>query len=198
VKALDAGPMLAAARRPIGPDATSDDVERDLARVGAFLLLAMVNALASGAVVEVLQDESAATYAPRLTREDGAIDWTRPASAIHNLIRGLHPWPHAFTYHEGRRLILLRSHVVRPAASPASAPNVIGAGGQQGEDRDRRGRPIPPGTIVKADGDRLHVSTGSGIVAITELQGEGRRPMTARAFLAGSQLGEGDVLTPTS
>jgi methionyl-tRNA formyltransferase len=196
VKALDAGPVLAAARRPIGPDATSDDVERDLAHIGAPLLLAMVNALASGAVVEVPQDESAATYAPRLVREEGAIDWTRPAPAIHNLIRGLHPWPHAFTYHEGRRLILLRSSVVRPPDPSAPASHVTGTGGRQGVDRHERRPPIPPGTIVEAGGDRLHVSTGSGIVAITELQGEGRRPMTARAFLAGSRMAEGDLLTP--
>ena len=95
VKALDAGPMLATARRPIGPDDTSDEVERDLARIGAPLLVSIVDALAVGTAAEMPQDEAAATYAHRLTREDGIIDWTRPAADIHNLIRGLQPWPHA-------------------------------------------------------------------------------------------------------
>jgi methionyl-tRNA formyltransferase len=182
VKALDAGPMIATARRSIGPDDTSDEVERDLARIGAPLLVSIVDALATGPVPEVPQDEALATYAHRLVREDGAVDWTLPAPAIHNLIRGLHPWPHAFTYHVGRRLILLRSRVVK-----------VDDG-----DGTTSGLPAPAGTIVEASGERLHVSTGNGIVAITELQAEGRRPMTTREFLAGSRLPPGDVLTQAS
>src|SRR5262249_23102516 len=112
VKELDAGPTLAAATRPIGPDETSETVERDLARLGATLLARVVDALANDAVPETPQDHAAATYAPRLTKADGAIDWTAPARAIHNRIRGLHPWPHAFTFHRGSRYILLRSGVV--------------------------------------------------------------------------------------
>ncbi len=204
VKALDAGPMLATARRTIGPDDTSDEVERDLARIGAPLLVSIVDALASGTLPEVPQDEASATYAHRLTREDGAIDWPLPAAVIHNLIRGLHPWPHAFTHHAGRRLILLRSRVVGPTdpwyrssvASPQSGnPEVPGT---RARDPLATHPPLPPGTILEAGGDRLFVSTGDGVLAVTDLQAEGRRPMTTREFLAGSRLAAGDVLTRES
>src|SRR4029450_10784772 len=87
VKALDAGPMLGAVRRPIGPDETSDVVERDLACLGVPLLVACADRLATGDVTETLQDEAAATYAHRLKKEDGLIDWGRPAAAVHNLVR---------------------------------------------------------------------------------------------------------------
>jgi len=90
VKALDAGPMLAVTRRPIGPDETSEDVERDLALLGARLLVDTIDRLAQGRVDETPQDDAAATYAPRLTRADGVIDWTWPAERVHNVIRGLY------------------------------------------------------------------------------------------------------------
>src|SRR5205823_8577432 len=106
VKALDAGPMLTALRRPIGSDETSEQVERDLDRVGARLLISTVDAMADGSTVATPQDDSAATYAPRLTKSDGLIDWSKSAPSIHNLIRGLHPWPLAYSFLEGRRLIL--------------------------------------------------------------------------------------------
>jgi methionyl-tRNA formyltransferase len=192
VKRLDAGPMLATARRPIGPDDTSDELERDLAQIGAPLLVSVVDALASGPVPERPQDEALATYAPRLAREDGAVDWRRSAAVVHNLIRGLHPWPHAFTYHHDRRLILLRSRL-EPSASavsvlPPSPKQPIQSGAAPG--------PLMiPGTILDASGDRLLVATGDGILAIVELQAEGRRPMTTREFLAGSRLEAGDALT---
>jgi methionyl-tRNA formyltransferase len=171
VKALDAGPMLATARRAIGPDETSEDVERALSRLGAPLLVSVVDALSAGPVPGAPQDDGAATYAHRITREDGIVDWTRSAEAVHNLIRGLHPWPHAFTFHRGQRLILRRSE---------------------------KGSPDPfsgPGTILEASGDRLHVATADGVIAITELQAEGRRPMSAREFLAGHRMAPGDLLT---
>jgi methionyl-tRNA formyltransferase len=172
VKALDAGPMLATVGRPIGPEDTSEDVERDLARTGAALLVSTLDAIASGPVAESPQDDAAATYAPRMTKADGITDWTKPADRIHDLIRGLHPWPHAFTFHRGRRLILLRSTLPEKGSIP-----------------------VPPGTILEAQGDRLHIATGRGAIAITEIQAEGKRPMTPREFLAGHRLTAGDLVT---
>jgi methionyl-tRNA formyltransferase len=177
VKALDAGPMLATMRRSIGPEDTSADVERDLARAGATLAVSIIDVLATGPAAEIRQDEAAATYAQRLTRADGIIDWTKPADRIHDLIRGLHPWPHAFTFHRGRRLILLRSTIPEQGAAgvdPFSAP---------------------PGTVLEADGDRLRIATGGGVIAITEIQAEGRRPMAPREFLAGHLLAAGERMT---
>lgn len=172
VKALDAGPMLAAARRPIGPDETSDEIERDLARIGAGLLVATIERLLEGGLAEVEQVESEATYARRLTKDDGLVDWALPAERIHNLIRGLHPWPHAFTLLDRKRYILLRS------TASSEGPDA------------------PPGTIIEADGDRLRVAAGSGVVNVLELQAEGKRPMSAREFLAGHPLRTGAVFHP--
>ena len=171
VKALDAGPMLAAARRPIGRNETSLDVESDLAAIGASLLVATLDRLARGEVAETPQDESAASYARRLTKDDGRLDWDRPAVAVHDQIRGLHPWPHAHSFLVGARLILLRS-VTSGAAAGA-----------------------PPGTILAAHGDDLHVATGDGVVQLTEIQAEGKRPMNVRDFLAGHRLTAGDRFT---
>jgi methionyl-tRNA formyltransferase len=177
VKALDAGPMMAKIHRPIGPDDTSDEVERDLACRGADLLLQATDALAAGTAVETPQDDAAATYAHRLTKDDGIVDWGRSADEVHNLVRGLHPWPHAFTFHLGARLILHRSKV---------------------EERDNRGETERPGTIVEAHGDRLVVATGSGRLNVIEIQAEGKRPMRVRDFLAGHHLTAGEHFSAPS
>jgi methionyl-tRNA formyltransferase len=177
VKALDAGAMMAAVRRPIGPDETSDEVERDLARLGAGLLVETADALADQRATEAPQDDGAATYAHRLTKEDGVVDWNQPAVRIHNQIRGLHPWPHAFTSHHGRRLILIRSRVV--------------------DDRDEQTVP-QPGTILEASGDRLLVATGSGVLQLLIVQAEGKRPMSVREFLAGHKMAAGDRVEPSA
>ena len=171
VKALDAGPMMATAPRRIGADETSDDVERDLARIGATLLVTVVDQLADGTVHETPQDDAAATYAHRLTKEDSRFEWEWPALRIHNLIRGLRPWPHAETFMHGRRLILLRSAV-------------------SDEPRD-----TAPGTVLETRSGDLVVAAGSGRVRLLELQAEGKRPMPAREFLAGHRVSPGDRFT---
>jgi methionyl-tRNA formyltransferase len=193
VKALDAGPMLAKVTRPIGVDETSDEVEADLARIGAELLASTVDALAAGRASETPQDEALATYAARLTKEEGLIDWSEPADRIHNLIRGLHPWPHAFTFLHAKRLILLRS--VAPDPSPARAPRRSDPDQTSirlQSDPSHTSVTVRTGVIVEAAGDRLVVATGSGPLQIRELQAEGKRPMTAREFLAGHRLTPGD------
>jgi methionyl-tRNA formyltransferase len=172
VKELDAGPMLASVRRPIGRAETSEEVERDLARLGAQLLVSTVDALADGAVTETPQDDAASTYAQRLTKEDGRIEWARPAVRIHNLIRGLHPWPHAYTRRGSERLIIRRAE-----PSPVS------------ED-------VPPGTVLRASGDDLWVATGEGTLRVIELQAEGKRAMPVREFLAGHHLVLGERFGP--
>jgi methionyl-tRNA formyltransferase len=168
VKALDAGAMLDVVHRSIDPDETSADVERDLARLGADLLVATLDRLVKGPIEEIPQDDARATYAPRLTKEDGIVDWSRPAVDVHNLIRGLYPWPHAYTFWNGRRLILLRS-------SPSSGTtHALG------------------GVVIAAHSEELRVAAGEGHLQILELQAEGKRPMTAREFLAGTHIEPGD------
>jgi len=123
--------------------------------------------------METPQDDRAATYAHRLTKADGTVDWSRSAAAIHNQIRGLHPWPHASAFVDGHRVILLRSRALDTQAPGSPAP----------------------GTIVEAHGDRLTVATGEGVLQLLTVQPEGRRPMTAREFLAGRSLAALDRFT---
>jgi methionyl-tRNA formyltransferase len=170
VAALDAGGMFATVRRPIGSDETSDVVERGLAALGADLLIHVIEDLAAGIAVEEPQKEALSTYASKVTKDEGLVDWTLSASAIHNRVRGLYPSPHAFTYLDGERLILMRTHVASASASATE----------------------PPGTIVDAAGGVLHVATGqSGQLAIEELRPEGRRAMKAREYLAGHPVQPG-------
>lgn len=173
VKALDAGPMLSRVTRAIDPDETSSDVERSLAQLGAVALVESVDALASGSASETPQDEALATYAPKLEKTDGVVDWSRSARAIHNQIRGLHPWPHAYSDLTGERIILLRSHAEDVVPTFRSATE--------------------PGTIVEASGDILHVQTGSGALRLLTLQREGRRPVSAREFIAGRRIRPGST-----
>jgi len=172
VQALDAGPMIAAAKRRIGPNETSAELESELARIGAQLLVETLDHI--GSLAEVAQDDTLATYAHRLTKEDGLIDWTRSAADIHNQVRGLHPWPHAHTFLDGARLILL--HTTR-----------------EFEGVDAHAAALP-GAITSTK-DALLVTTGQGVLRILELQAEGKRPMAARDFLAGRKLGEGARFT---
>ena len=172
VKALDAGAMFAKVARPIGPDETSDAVERDLADLGATLLVSVVDQIAGGTSREQAQDDTLATYATRLTKEEGLIDWSLSATAIHNRVRGLYPWPHAYTYLGDRRLILLAT---RSGAESVKAQ---------------------PGTIVAIVSDGFEVAAGEGRVIVEQVQPEGGRSMRAREFLAGHRIQPGERFTP--
>ena len=165
VKELDAGPMIASAPVPIGPDDTTTIVESMLAIRGADLLVETLDGIANGTAVETPQDDSQATYAPKITKSDGIVDWTRPAEQIHNLIRGLWPWPHATAFLNGTRYILHRSRLSN--ADPAA-----------------------PGTIVKASAiDGVHVACGAGTaIELIDIQLEGKRVMNARDALAAKTL----------
>ncbi|MGH9372706.1 MAG: methionyl-tRNA formyltransferase, partial [Vicinamibacterales bacterium] len=106
VSELDAGPMLARVTHRIGRDDTSQQVERALAEAGAALLLSVVDEMAAGTATEVPQDDSQATYAPKITKSEGAIDWNLPAARIHNLVRGLQPWPLVSAWIDGQRYLI--------------------------------------------------------------------------------------------
>ena len=127
VHEMDAGPMLCATSLAIEPADTSVSLERKLAHLGADLLLKSVDDIAAGRSTESAQDHEQATFAPKITRNDGLIDWGTPAIAIHNKVRGLHPWPHAFSYVGGRRLLLLRTEaVVHPSNEGSPSEPVAG------------------------------------------------------------------------
>lgn len=171
VRELDAGPVLAVTRRPIARDETSADVERALAALGATLLTRAIDDIAAGRSSETPQDDREATYAPKVTRDDGILDWSQPAATLRDRIRGLHPWPHAQAWLGGERVSILRSEV-----AAASGPDST------------------PGTVLTAEGDDLIVATGAGTLRVLQLQPEGKRAMTAREFLAGRRVQPGDRL----
>ncbi len=168
VKALDAGAMLDRVVVPIDPDVTSDALERALAEAGAARLVEVVDRLAAGPIDEVAQDEAHVTCAAKITRADSPIDWRAPARAIHDRIRGLHPWPHASATLAGVRVILHKS--VRPDGATVAAP----------------------GTIVAAGPAGIDVAAGDGrIVRLLVLQTEGGKRLGAAEFLAGHALASG-------
>lgn len=172
VTALDAGPMFTAARRPIGPDETTPEVERDLASLGARLVVEVADRLAAGTAHEVAQDDSLATYAPKIERHEGTVDWTLPARRIHDLVRGLQPWPLVSAWLGGARCLL---HRTQPAEASSGAP---------------------AGTIVQASGGVIAIAAGDGrLLRILDLQPEGRRVMSAREFLAGRRLEAGTLVS---
>ena len=152
VKELDAGAMLSIRRRPIGPDETSAEVERDLATLGADLLIETIDALASNRAVEVPQPADGVTYASKLSKSESAVAWMRPAADIHNAVRGLQPWPLVAARLGGTRVLIHRTALTA-------------------ERSDR-----PAATVLRGDAEGIAVVAGDGqVVRILELQPEGRR-----------------------
>jgi methionyl-tRNA formyltransferase len=173
VKELDAGAMFATVPRTIGPNETSVEVERDLAELGAALLVDTVEALANDRAVETPQPLEGVTYAAKLTKAESAVAWTEPAARIHNRVRGLQPWPLVAARLGDLRVLVHRTELTNEKSSQ------------------------PAGTVLRADGDAFEVVAGGGIVIrILELQPEGRRVMRAREFLAGRRVPAGASIAP--
>jgi len=177
--ALDAGTMLAQEASPIGPDETTGEVESRLSQVGARLALQVIEQLNNGTTQGIVQDKALVTKAPKLTKEMGLIDWTKPGQTIANQVRAMQPWPTAYTFwrREGQpplRLILYRTRV---------------ESGSEGE----------PGTILAGKGDRLLIQAGASTqVEVLELQPAGKRRMPAGEFLRGRRPQPGDRMGPES
>lgn len=169
VEALDAGPMLARLPTAIASDDTSDVLEDRLAELGAGLLVETVNAMARGPVIATAQDERAVTYAAKLERNESSLDWDQPADVLHNLIRGLQPWPVAAGLLHGRRVMMRRSHPV-PEQTHTSTP----------------------GTILRVGPEALVVAASAGVIHLFDLQPEGRSAMSIRDYLNGRAVAPGD------
>lgn len=168
VLALDAGPMLARVEVPVAPTDTTGTLETRLAVAGASLLRDVVDRLGRGeAVPEVPQDDALATLAPRLEKHEGRIDWARTAWALDCHVRGMQPWPVAFTYVDGQRLMIREA-----VADPTSAGDV------------------PPGALVAQQGDAVLLACGdTRCLRVVRVQPEGKRVMTAREWLLGRRAG---------
>ena len=152
---------------PIGPEETAGELFDRLAPMGADCLKKTVRALEEKRITPVKQDEQKATYAPMLDKTMAELDFTRPAAELHNLIRGLNPWPVAYTHYGDKKLKVFAARV------------------EQGSGE--------PGTVL--DADRFIIACGEGALRFTEVQLEGSRRMSAEEFLRGKKIFVGRSLT---
>jgi methionyl-tRNA formyltransferase len=164
---LDTGDMLLKAETMIGPEENAVELGLRLAVLGAELLIRTLQGLEAGTITPERQNADEATYAPLLKKEDGRIDWTQPALAIHNRVRGLQPWPGAFTNFRGQAL-----HIWRSRRRP-----------ETGE---------WPGSFLSVKPPV--VSCGAGSLELLEVQLEGRKRMAATDFANGQRLNQTDTL----
>ncbi|HEY7744826.1 MAG TPA: methionyl-tRNA formyltransferase [Desulfuromonadales bacterium] len=165
---LDTGPMLVKKSLPIGPEETAGEVHDRLARLGREAMEETLRRLCAGTLKPEAQDDSASCYAPMLKKEDGRIDWRRSAAEIHNQVRGLDPWPGAYTCLDGEVLKI---------ADTAPEEGV-------GE----------PGTILSADRDGVRVACSGGVLKIGALQLPGKKRLPAGEFLRGRPIPPGTRL----
>jgi methionyl-tRNA formyltransferase len=168
---LDAGDMLLSSTTSIGPGDTAQHLHDRLSEMGAPLLLRTLDDLVCGKSAPQAQDPSQVSYAPMLTKKDGQLDWFKPARELEALIRGVTPWPGAFTFHGKKRIKIFKSEIV-PVATYDT-----------------------PGRILKGFTDELRVATGRGILSILELQGESGKRLPVKDFLRGYRFEPRAILT---
>lgn len=179
---VDTGPILAQRALAIGEEETTGDLAERLAALAAEMIVPALDAIESGAAAERPQDPSGASKAPTLRKSDGIVPWDKSAMGITNFVRGMTPWPGAFTFCQaaggrGRsRLILLAT---RPLVEPG--PSAEHACGEVSR----------PGVVVRADAE-LVVAAGEGFVSVLRVKPDGGKPMDAAAFLRGHSVRVGD------
>lgn len=160
---VDAGEIILTRRTPIGDRETAGELSRRLSVMGSELLIETVELIERGEAPRTAQDPARASYARKLKKSDGEIDWTEPARRVFDRIRAMTPWPGAYTWYGGKTLGVLLA--------------------EPGEPEGRRGA---PGEIVSIDREKgIEVAVGEGTVRLVELKPEGKRAMTADAFVRG-------------
>ncbi|MBI5047747.1 MAG: methionyl-tRNA formyltransferase [Deltaproteobacteria bacterium] len=169
---MDTGDILLTEKVEIKGDDTAADMYNKLKDIGASLLVKTIKGLKSGTIIPAPQDDSQATYAPMLKKEDGRIDWTTGAEGIKNLIRGLNPWPGAYTRWEGKQIKIFKA--------------------ERGKGQGARGKE-EPGTIINVSPEGICVTTGDSDLLITELQPENKNKMSASEFIRGYRIGKGQI-----
>jgi methionyl-tRNA formyltransferase len=202
--ALDAGDMLAQEVIDIGPEETTGELEARLAQVGAKLAIKVIDQIAIGASQGIKQDKTQATKAPKLTKEHGLIDWSRPARDVCNQIRAMQPWPTAYTFwhrHQhispsppGEVPLGTGSGVRGPGNAPAEPMRLIIYKAKAiGKESDEN---LAPGQVVSLkDSNRLLVAAREQTsVEVLELQPAGKRRMPVAEFLRGHHPKAGDLL----
>lgn len=168
---IDTGDMLLRDEVEIGENETAEELTERLSSLGAQTLLRTLRALEEGTLVRTPQNEAEASYQPMLSREMGEMDWSRSAQQLHDQVRGLYPWPGAYTTMDGGVLKVWVSRISDMKTDAA------------------------PGAVVKADAkEGLFVACGTGVLQIVELQAPGSKRMNARDYLRGKPMQTGTVL----
>lgn len=167
---LDTGPMLVKRSLAIGPDETAGELHDRMARLGRETMEETLRLLLLGELRPEAQDDSQHTYAPMLKKEDGLIDWSQSAQAIHNRVRGLDPWPGAYTLLKGEPLKLFVTSVETGNAGAA------------------------PGTLLEPARDAVRIACGDGVLRVGALQLPGKKRLAAADFLRGAALPPGTRL----
>lgn len=165
---LDTGPVLACAKLAIDPDETAGELSPRLAALGAELVTRELPRWLAGELAPVAQDHARATLAPLLKKDDGAVDWSMPARAVHDRVRGLSPWPSAYSHLDGARIKLHRTRVSADARAHAT-----------------------PGAVLGVNRDAIEVACGAGSLQLLEVQLDGGRRLSAAEFCAGHPLADG-------
>jgi methionyl-tRNA formyltransferase (EC 2.1.2.9) len=166
---LDTGDILLKREIDIPDDMTAGELHDRMSLLGAEVLIETVRKLEEGTIKPIPQDDSQATLAPRITKEMGRIDWSWEARKIHNLIRGLTPWPGAYTFLEDKKVRIWRSSL---------ADDGLNTG-------------VYPGTIISLDQNSMKVGTGNGILVVSEIQVESGKRMTPYQYSLGHELKPG-------
>ncbi|MBI4365269.1 MAG: methionyl-tRNA formyltransferase [Deltaproteobacteria bacterium] len=167
---MDAGDILLQREVVIHPTESAAELGERLAPLGAELLVATLDGIAAGTVAAIPQDPAKAVMAPALAKADGRIDWRRPARILFNQIRGMQPWPNAYTHCQNARLTIFRAEVLDDTVDAA------------------------PGTVVQCT-RAIHVATGDRRqICLTDVQPAGGKRMPAQDFLRGHHLAPGLVL----
>ena len=168
---LDTGDILLQEEIPLAADETGESLYNKMARLGGELLVKALPMIEEGTLTPVRQDDSASSYASMLRKEMGNIDWSMPAGKIERLVRGLNSWPGAYTFMNGKMLKIWGSSVA---------------------DTEAKGE---PGTVAGTDKKAIYVNCGEGVLALEEVQYEGKKRMSAQAFLLGARVEPGQKLT---
>jgi len=175
-ESMDTGDIIMTEEVTLAADETAGSLHDKLAEIGGPLLISAMDALETGRAPRIRQNEEEATHVKMLDKNMGNLDFSRPAVELERWIRGLNPWPTAYTKLDGKMLKLWRAEVV------------------EAEQLSKELRVQEPGCIVCVEKDNFGVLTGDGILRVLELQLEGKRKMTAEEFLRGFKLEVGTIL----
>jgi methionyl-tRNA formyltransferase len=175
---LDTGDMLSRVEVPIGEQDDTGSMHDKLSEAGAALLKSILPDLLAGKLEPAVQNNSEATYAPNISREDERIRWERSSREIYNQVRGLHPWPIAFTLWDQERFKIWTCRLqVDKTPSKASLH-----------------KDSVPGTVLQSSAEGIEVKTGDGSIWLTKIQPAGKKAMEAAEFNRGSTISEGTIL----